>query len=68
MFKDKFLIRFYLILIFALVSLYYTGESRTREFKKMGFELCKINGLEMWNKHCPEEKSFFSKIIGDFND
>lgn len=55
MFKDKFLIRFYCLLIIVFLSLYYVGETRSRHWREMGFTLCKKNGLEMWSTSSPEE-------------
>lgn len=61
MLKDKLLIRFYIFLIILFLSLYYVGESRNRKLRELGFEVCKIDNLELWTKKCPEEDSIFSK-------
>lgn len=62
MHKDKLLIRFYIFLIILFLSLYYAGESRNRKLRELGFEVCRIDNLELWTKKCPEERSIFSKF------
>lgn len=57
--KDKFLIRYYLLLLFVFLILYYVGESRTREFENNGFELCEKNGLVIWSLSCPEKQKWW---------
>lgn len=59
MLKDKWLRWFYIFLIFMLVSIYYTGESRNRRIRELGFEVCEINGIKTWSLKCPKETVFF---------
>lgn len=61
MFQDKWMIRFYLFLLFILVSIYYTGESRNRKMRELGFTVCEINGINTWSTSCPEETGFLGK-------
>lgn len=61
MLRDKWLVRFYAFLFCVFIGLYYTGESRNRKLREMGFELCEINNVETWSTSCPEEKGFLDK-------
>lgn len=62
MLKDRFLRRFYFVLIITFLVIYYEGNERDRNLEKSGFKLCEINGVETWSNTCPEEESFIKEL------
>lgn len=62
--KDKWVLRFYVFLIFVIISIYYAGETRNRRLRELGFEICEKRGMEVWSTSCPEKDDFLSREWG----
>nr|QMP83226.1 MAG: hypothetical protein [Caudoviricetes sp.] len=56
--KDKFLVRFYILLIITFFIFYYFGEERTRKFERERFVVCNTKGRDIWVKNCDHKSGW----------
>lgn len=64
LFKDKFLKRFYILLLMIFCLVYYIGQERNRRLEEQGFVLCYVKGRDVWVQECNEDKSFLKEMFG----